>query len=60
MKGKPIYNDFRESSPKELQRHYKLDQRGLERAHRKTLDGASQQDMRKEYEQFYQRNRRDA
>jgi hypothetical protein len=60
MKGKPTYRDFQESSPKELQKTYKLDQRGLEQAHRRVLDGAGQQDIKKAYEPFYRRNRRDA
>jgi hypothetical protein len=59
-KRKPHYNDFREASPKELQKTYKLDQKGLENAQRKTLYGASQSEIRTEYEQFYRRNRRDA
>lgn len=60
MRKQPTFNDFNSASPKELQKHYKLDQRALENAHRKTLDGASQSDMRKEYDKFYRRNRRDA
>jgi hypothetical protein len=61
MKKQPTFNDFETVSPKELQKHYKLDQRALENAHRKTVcDGASQAQMRKEYDKFYRRNRRDA
>jgi hypothetical protein len=60
MKGKPTYRDFQEASPKELQKTYKLDQRQLEMAQRRVMDGAGQEDIRKNYEPFYRRNRRDA
>ena len=60
MNKKPTYNDFQNYSPKELQKHYKLDNRALEREHRRVLDGASQSSLTKEYEKFYSRNRRDA
>lgn len=58
MKHKPTYRDFQEASPKDIQRIYKLDQRGLENAQRKVMYGASQEDLRKAYEPFYRRNRR--
>lgn len=60
MKGKPTYRDFQEASPRELQKTYKLDQRGLENVQRAVMPGANQNDLRKGYEQFYRRNRRDA
>ena len=60
MKRNPTYRDFQEASPKEIQKTYKLDQRGLENAQRRTMHGAGQNDLRKAYEQFYRRNRRDA
>lgn len=60
MKNKPTYRDFQEGSPKELQKTYKLDAKQLEMAQRRVLDGAKQQDIRKEYEPFYRRNRHDA
>lgn len=60
MKGKPTYNDFREAKPAELMKTYKLTPRELENAQRKHLQGANQSDMRKEYDQFYRKNRRDA
>ncbi len=60
MSKKPTYNDFKEAKPSELMKTYKLDQRGLEQAQRAVLEGARQSDMRKEYDQFYRRNRRDA
>lgn len=60
MKRKPTFNDFNEASPKEIQKFYKLDQLSLEKAQREVLYGASQNDIRKEYEKFYRRNRRDA
>lgn len=60
MSKKPTYNDYKEAKPAELMRTYKLDQKGLELAHRAILDGASKSDMAKEYDQLYRRNRRDA
>jgi hypothetical protein len=39
---------------------YKLDQRGLENAHRDVMYGAKQAEMRGEYDKFYRRNRKDA
>lgn len=60
MKSKPTFNDFQEASPKEIQKTYKLDQRGLENAQRRVMYGANQLDLRKGYEMFYRRNRKDA
>ena len=60
MKGKPTFNDFNEASPKEIQKTYKLDQLSLERAQRDVLYGASNKEMRSEYDKFYRRNRKDA
>jgi hypothetical protein len=55
--GKPTWNDINEATPKELMKTYKLDQRGLENAHRRHLHGANTIEMRKEYEKLYKRNR---
>lgn len=60
MSKEPTYNDFKEGSPKELMKTYKISQRELEMAQRKALYGANQNDLRKEYDQFYRRNRKDA
>jgi hypothetical protein len=60
MKGKPTYNDFREAKPIELMKIYRLTPRELENAQRKHLYGASQSDMKNEYEQFYIKSRKDA
>lgn len=59
-KGKPTYSDFKDGTPKELMKTYKLSPRELEQAQRRVLDGAKQSDIRKEYDPFYRRNRRDA
>ena len=60
MKNQPTYRDFQEASPNEIKKIYGLDQRGLEFAQRKVCDGASQNDLAKEYDKFYRRNRSDA
>ena len=60
MKKKPTFNDIQEAKPAELERIYKLDQKGLENAVRETCHGATQAEMRTQYEKFYRRNRRDA
>ena len=60
MKGKPTYSDFRDAKPTELMKTYKLNQAQLEMAQRRVNPGASQSDLRKEYDKFYRRNRRDA
>lgn len=59
-KSKPTFNDFLEAKPTEIMQTYKLDQRGLEMAHRDVCYGANQADLRKEYDKFYRRNRKDA
>jgi len=59
-KGKPTYNDFQEAKPAELMKTYKLNERQLEMAQRHACYGAGQNDLRKEYDKFYRRNRRDA
>lgn len=56
----PTYNDIRDASPKELQQTYKLTPKQLESAVRAVNPGATQNDLRKEYEKFYRRNRHDA
>lgn len=60
MKGKPTYNDFRDAKPTELMQTYKMNARELEMAQRQVNPGASQTDLRKEYDVFYRRNRPDA
>ncbi len=60
MRKLPTYNDFRDAKPKELMKTYKLNERQLEMAQRRVCEGASQNDLRKEYDSFYRRNRRDA
>jgi hypothetical protein len=60
MKGKPTYNDFRDAKPTELMKTYNLTPKELEIAQRRVNPGATQNDLRKEYEIFYRRNRRDA
>jgi hypothetical protein len=59
-KGKPTYNDFVSAKPAELMKTYKLDQRGLENAHRDIMYGARSEEMRGQYDRFYRRNRKDA
>lgn len=60
MSKKPTFNDFLEAKPAELMKTYKLDRRGLENAQRDVCYGANQGDLRKEYDRFYRRNRREA
>ncbi len=60
MKGKPTYQDFVDARPTEIMRTYRLDRRGLENAHRDVMRGARQEEMRREYDRFYRRNRKDA
>ena len=60
MRKKPTYNDFRDAKPTELMKTYKMNPRELEMAQRAVNPGASQSDLRGEYEKFYRRNRRDA
>ena len=59
-KGKPTYNDFRDATPRELMKTYKINSAQLEMAQRAVNPGAQQSDLRKEYDKFYRRNRRDA
>lgn len=60
MKRNPTYRDFQEASPRELQKTYNLTGKQLEAAQRKVMHGAGQEDIRKAYDKFYPRNRRDA
>jgi len=60
MKHKPTFNDFQVAKPEELKKTYKLNDRQLEMAKRDVLYGASQNDMRREYDKFYRRNRKDS
>lgn len=57
---KPSYQDFRDGKPSELMKTYRLTPRQLEMAQRRVNPGASQNDLRNEYDKFYRRNRRDA
>lgn len=56
MKSKPTYRDFQEGNSKELMKQYKLNDRGLEQAHRRVLDGAGRKDIESEYKRFYDKN----
>ena len=56
----PTYNDIRDGKPAELMKTYKITPAQLETAIRRNNDGASQGDLRREYDKFYKRNRRDA
>ena len=58
MKKEPTFNDFREAKPEELKKHYGLDSRTLEQAHRKVLKGDSRQDIQQEYKRFYEDQRK--
>lgn len=60
MARKPTFNDFKNAKPKELMKTYKLTARQLEVAQRDVCYGANQAQLRKEYDSFYRRNRRDA
>lgn len=60
MNKKLTYRDFEESKPNDLRKFYGLSNHELEQQHRKHLEGANTQEMRREYEKFYRRNRRDA
>jgi hypothetical protein len=59
MSKLPTWNDFKEARPTEIKKTYKLNDRQLEMAHRKHLGGANRQELSREYDQFYRRNRRD-
>ena len=52
--SKVTWNDLKEAKPSELKRVYKLDDRGLERAVRKHMDGITTANQRREfYESVY-------
>jgi hypothetical protein len=55
MEKKVSWNDFASATQKELKKTYKLDDRGLEVAFRKHLDGADASSRRREYDVFYKR-----
>lgn len=59
MSKQPTWNDFHEAKPAELKKTYKLNDRQLENAYRKHLDGANAGERRGMYENLYRRNRRD-
>ena len=54
----PTYSDFKNASPEELKKTYKLDSRQLEQAHRRVLDGAKKPDLDREYKKLYEGNRK--
>lgn len=56
----PTWKDFQDASPSELKKAYKIDDRQLENAHRKHLDGASSGEYRANYETLYRKNRGDS
>jgi hypothetical protein len=56
--GAPTFNDFKNASPEELKKTYKLDSRQLEQAHRKVIDGGRREHFEKEYKSFYVDNRK--
>lgn len=56
-KGKPTYSDFQYGTSKELMKTYKLDNKGLEQAHRRLMYGAGQKDFQSEYNKFYDSRR---
>lgn len=60
MSKKPTYNDFRDAKPGELMKTYRLNPRQLEMAQRDVCYGAGQNDLRREYDKFYRRNRSDS
>lgn len=47
------YNDFRNGSPKELMKFYKLNDRQLEQAIRRNNEGANKKDLEKVYSDIY-------
>lgn len=51
--GKPTYNDLFNATQADLRRVYKLNDRGLENAVRKHLDGANANERRTMYETVY-------
>jgi len=59
--GKPTYNDIMQAHQRDLKRVYKLDDRQLEMAVRRHMDGANHQERREFYEKVYgEKNKRDA
>jgi hypothetical protein len=54
-KSKISWNDLQNASQKELKGTYRMNDRDLEKAVRHHLDGATQVEMRKEYDKFYRR-----
>lgn len=59
MSKQPTWNDFQEARPAELKKTYKLNDRQLENAYRKHIDGTDANQRRKAYDQLYRRNRSD-
>lgn len=57
--GKVTFNDLKDASSSDLKRVYKLDDRGLERAVRKHMDGINTAHGRREfYESVYSSKRK--
>ena len=59
MKKEPTFRDFQEAKPAELKKVYNLNDRQLEQAYRKQIDGCDANARRGEYEKLYRRNRHD-
>lgn len=55
MTVKITYSDLQSATQNELKKIYKVDDRGMEQALRKHLDGANAQERRAEYDKFYRR-----
>jgi hypothetical protein len=53
--SKVTWNDLHNASQLELKKTYKLNDRQMEKAVRKHLDGANAKDRRQIYQQFYSR-----
>lgn len=60
MSKSPTWNDFQEAKPSELKKTYKLNDRQLEQAYRKQIDGAGTSERRQQYENLYRKNRNDS
>lgn len=56
-KSDVTWNDIRDATQQEIKKTYKLDDRQLENAVRKHLDGANSKERREFYQKFYGRKR---
>lgn len=57
MKLKVTWNDLHQAYPKELMKTYKLNERQLQQQLTKHLDGATQKDRYKLYEDVYNKRK---